>query len=536
MGGYDLIIQGGRVIDGRGHPPVAADLGLRRDRIAAIGDLGREEATARLPARGLLITPGFIDMHSHSDFRLWDNRRAESKIRQGVTTEVVGNCGFSPAPLTPEFTAELQSFAGFLARGLDWDWRSLADFLRRFEAEGSSVNLIQLVGHGTLRIAAMGFARRPPTARELVRMERLVSESLEAGAWGLSSGLIYAPGCYAETEELIALARIVRESEGLYTSHIRGEGANLLHSVAEAIRIGREGGVSVEVSHIKAAGRPNWGNVPKALALMDAARGDGLDVTADVYPYLASATTLSALLPPWALESGIDAMADRLGNPAVRIRIAAEVASGLPGWENPAKNAGWEGIMIAACPGRPDVEGRCLDELAQEADQPPVEVAMDLLQSQRGRVAMILFQLDESDLRAALAHPHVMIGSDGSALAPGGATGAEKVHPRSYGTFPRVLGRYARDEKVLSMEEAIRKMTSLPAQKLGLRDRGMIAPGAKADLVCFDPEGVSDRATYTEPHQYPAGIHHVIVNGTVVIQGGEHTGALPGQVLRRGAG
>lgn len=530
---YDLIIGGGLVIDGSGQPARAADLGLCDDRIEAIGDLAREPAGARLLAQGLTVAPGFIDMHSHSDFRLWANRQAESKIRQGVTTEVVGNCGFSPAPIAPEFKTELQSFAGFLARGLDWEWHSLGEYLRRFEAEGSAVNILQLVGHGAIRIAAMGFARRPPTREELVRMERLVAASMEAGAWGLSSGLIYAPGCYADTEELIALARVIREAGGLYASHIRGEGVNLLGSVREAIRIGQETGVPVEVSHIKAAGRANWGKVPEALALMDTARGEGLDVTADVYPYLASSTTLSALLPSWALEDGIDAMVARLGRLEVRARIAAEVASGLPGWENPAKNAGWDGIMIAACPGRPEVEGRRLHDLAQEAGQAPIELAMDLLQSQRGRVAMILFQLGESDLKSALIHPHVMIGSDGSALAPYGELGAERVHPRNYGTFPRVLGKYSREEGVLSLEEAVRKMTSLPAQKLGLPDRGIIRTGAKADLVCFDPRVVSDRATYTEPHQYAAGIHHVIVNGKVVIRDGEHTGTLPGRVLRR---
>ena len=530
---FELIIEGGRVVDGSGEPARAADLGIGDDRIAAIGALGRQPAGVHLGAHGLVVSPGFIDMHSHSDFRLWANRRAESKIRQGVTTEVVGNCGFSPAPLSPQFNAELQSFAGFLARGLDWDWQSLGDYLRRFEADGSAVNVLQLVGHGAIRIAAMGFARRPPTAQELTQMERLAARSIEDGAWGFSTGLIYAPGCYAQTNELIALARVARESGSLYASHIRGEGVNLLSSVQEAIRIGQEAGIAVEVSHIKAAGRANWGKVSEALALIDAARAEGLDVTADVYPYLASSTTLSALLPSWVLEGGIDAMAARLGMPDVRSRVAAEVLSGLPGWENPAKNAGWDGIMIAACPGRPAAEGRRLHDLAQEAGKSPIEFAMDLLQSQRGRVAMILFQLGETDLRSALIHPHVMIGSDGSALAPYGDLGAEKVHPRNYGTFPRILGKYVREEGILPLEEAIRKMTGLPARKLGLHDRGVIRIGAKADLVCFDPQGVNDRATYTEPHQYPTGIRHVIVNGRVVIRDGEHTGALPGRVLRR---
>src|SRR5947207_2630365 len=416
----DLKIEGAQVFDGTGAPGARTDVGVRDEHIVAVGDLSRETAGSTLRAAGRVVAPGFIDMHSHSDWRLWENRRAESKIRQGVTTEVVGNCGFSPAPASPEFLQELRGFALYVPKGMDFRWRSVGEYLKAFDAEGTALNVMQLVGHGTLRIAAMGFARRAPDRKELARMQRLMADAMEDGAWGLSTGLIYAPGSYASTEEIVEVARVAGRHRGFYASHIRGEGATLLDAVGEAIRVGREGELSVQVSHIKAAGRPNWGKVADALALI-------------------------------------------------------------------------------------------VDEA--------------------GRGYMILFQLDEADLRRALAHPAVMIGSDGSALAPYGALGAGKPHPRSYGTFPRVLGEYAREQRILGLPEAVHKMTGLPAKRLRLRDRGVIRVGAKADLVVFDPRRIADQATYDEPHRYPVGIEHVVVNGSIVVKDGAHTGSLPGKLL-----
>jgi N-acyl-D-aspartate/D-glutamate deacylase len=377
----------------------------------------------------------------------------------------------------------------------------------------------------------MGFARRKPCDGELAHMKRLVAESLEGGAWGISTGLIYAPGSYAETDEIVELARVAARHRGFYASHIRGEGANLLNSIAEAIAIGREGELPVQVSHIKAAGRPHWGKVKDALALIDAARAEGLDVTADVYPYTASSTMLRTLLPGWALEGGVEAMLERLQNPAERARIREEVEAGKRGEEDLVANAGWDGIMIAYAPGRREAEGKRLSEVAREMGAAPVDAAMDLILAGGGKGYMILFQLDEADLRVALGHSHVMIGSDGSALATHGELGQGKPHPRSYGTFPRVLARYCRDERLLSVEQAVHKMTGLPAKKLGLKDRGVVRVGAKADLVVFNGKSVADRATYEEPHQYAVGIEYVLVNGRLVIKGGEHTGSLPGRVL-----
>jgi N-acyl-D-amino-acid deacylase len=527
----DIKIAGGQVIDGTGTGARRADVGIVDDAITAVGDLAEEPAGRVVDATGLTVTPGFIDMHSHSDWRLWGNPGAESKIRQGVTTEVVGNCGFSPAPVSDAHRDEMRGFALYLPPGMDFAWHGMGEYLRGYEERGVALNVAQLIGHGTVRIAAMGFARRPPTAAELAAMERLVDESMAQGAVGLATGLIYAPGSYAATEEIVALARRAGAAGGFYASHIRGEGATLLDAVAEAIRVGREGGLPVQVSHIKAAGRPHWGRVADALGLIDAAGAEGLDVMADVYPYTASSTSLRTLLPDWALEGGIEAMLGRLRDPAARARIRADLTGGSPIL---LRGLSWDDIMVAYAPSRPECHGRRLAEIAAAWKQDPLDAAMDLIVSEHGKGSMILFQLDEADLRRALVHPRVMIGSDGSALAVEGEMGQGKPHPRSYGTFPRVLGRYARDEGVLTLPEAIRKMTGLPARRLGLADRGVLAPGARADVVAFDPARVGDRATYEEPHRYAAGIEHVLVNGRVVIDRGAHTGARPGRVLRGG--
>jgi N-acyl-D-amino-acid deacylase len=374
----------------------------------------------------------------------------------------------------------------------------------------------------------MGFARRVPTARELITMERLMDTAMADGAYGLATGLIYAPGSYADTEEIIAVARRAGSGGGFYASHIRGEGPTLLDAVSEAIRVGREGQLPVQVSHIKAAGRPNWGKVKDALALIDAARANGLDVMADAYPYTASSTTLRTLLPDWALEGGIDAMLARLGDASERARIRGELmgTSAIL-----TRGIGWEDITVAYAESRPEIQGRRLAEIAAAWNKDPLDAAIELIVAERGKGYMILFQLDEVDLQRALSHPQVMIGSDGSSLAADGELAAGKPHPRSYGTFPRVLARYVREQGLLSLEDAVKKMTGLPANRLGLRDRGILAVGAKADVVALDPGRVQDLATYEDPHRYAAGIDYVLVDGRVVIERGEHTGALPGRVL-----
>ena len=524
-----LKIEGATVVDGTGRPGARADVGIRDEIIVAVGDLSRERAGNQLHAAGKVLTPGFIDMHSHSDWRLWGNRRAEYKIRQGVTTEVVGNCGFSPAPASAEFLEELRTFALFVARGMDFSWRSVGDWLEAFDRDGTALNVVQLVGHGTLRIAAMGFARRAPTAAELGHMRRLMADAMDEGAWGLSTGLVYAPGSYAATDEIVEVARMAARFRGFYASHIRGEGATLLAAVREAIQVGREAELPVQISHIKAAGQPHWGRVADALALIDEARAEGLDVMADVYPYTASSTTLRTALPDWALEGGVPSMLERLRDPGARARIRAEMEA--PGGQSLLDRVGWDNVMISYCAHRKDAEGKRVSEIAAARGLDPIDAVFELL-GEGGAAYMILFQLDEADLRRALVHPQVMIGSDGSALAPYGELSAGKPHPRSYGTFPRVLGPYAREHRLLSLPQAVHKMTGLPARRLGLKDRGEVRPGARADLVVLDPRRVADQATYDDPHRYPVGIEHVLVNGRFVIKDGEHTGSLPGRVLR----
>ncbi len=501
----DLKIEGGTVVDGTGAAGGRTDVGVRDEVIVALGDLSRESAGRTLTAAGKIVAPGFIDMHSHSDWRLWANRRAESKIRQGVTTEVVGNCGFSPAPASAEHLEDLRGFALYVPRGMDFRWRSFAEYLDAFDAEGTALNVVQLVGHGALRIAAMGFARRAPEGSELAHMQKLLTEAMDAGAWGFSTGLVYAPGSYATTDEIVALALVAARHRGFYASHIRGEGTTLLDAVAEAIRIGREADLPVQISHVKAAGRPNWGKVVSALALIDAANAEGVDVMADVYPYIASSTTLRTLLPDWALEGGIEAMTRRLRDAETRARIHRELEAPVTG-QSLLDRIGWENIMISYCARRKDAEGKRLSEIGAARNMDPLDAAFELIVEEEGKAYMILFQLDEADLRRALAHPRVMIGSDGSALAPYGELAAGKPHPRSYGTFPRVLGEYVREQRVLSLPQAVHKMTELPARRLGLRDRGVIRVGAKADLVVFDSRRVADVATYEDPHRYPLGI------------------------------
>jgi N-acyl-D-aspartate/D-glutamate deacylase len=422
---FDLKIEGAEVIDGTGRSGSRTDVGIQDDRIVAIGDLSREPAGNNLHASGKVLAPGFIDMHSHSDWRLWENRRAESKVRQGVTTEVVGNCGFSPAPVSDEFLEDLRGFALHVPAGMDFRWRSVGEYLKAFDANGTALNVIQLVGHGTLRLSVMGFARREPTATELKRMQKLLADAIEDGAWGLSTGLIYAPGSYATTEELVTLAEVAARHRGFYASHIRGEGATLLDAVREAIHVGREADLPVQISHVKAAGRPNWGKVADALELIDAARDEGLDVMADVYPYTASSTTLRTLLPDWVLEGGIDAMLKRLADSTERARVRRELEAPETG-QSLLDRIGWENVMVSSCVKRKDAEGKRISELAATRRKDAIDTALELIVDEGGKGYMILFQLHEDDLRRALAHPAVMIGSDGSALSVSGAGAAPK--------------------------------------------------------------------------------------------------------------
>jgi dihydroorotase/N-acyl-D-amino-acid deacylase len=525
----DLLVAGGSVYDGQGGAPRPADVGVRAGRIEAVGDLAAAEAAETIDATGLAVAPGFVDSHTHSDLAAFlgdehDDVRAAT-IRQGVTTEICGNCGFSPFPYLPPRSEDVARLVAALF-GPGEPWSDVAGYREAVRQAGLYANLGPLVGHGSLRAAVLGFDDRPPDAGELRELVRLADEAFEQGALGLSTGLIYMPGVYAETEELVALCRALARHGRPYTTHMRGESDTVVDSVREALRIGRESGMAVHVSHHKAAGRANWGRTHETLALVDEARREGLDVTLDVYPYTAGSTVLYALLPPWAQVGGVDAMVERLGDRRVRERIVDEMGRPAVGWENMARNAGWEGIYLSSVPGRPELEGRSLPELAAEAGTTPADFAFDVVVSQRGRATMILHQMDEGDVARVLAYEGAMVGSDGIPL-PG------KPHPRWAGTAARVLGRYAREQRLLSLPEAIRKLTSLPADRFGLSERGRIAAGKVADLVVFDPESVLDRATFDEPLLAPLGVPHVVVAGQVAVRDGALTGVKAGQVLSR---
>lgn len=521
----DLIIRGARVLDGTGNPWFRADVGIEGGRIARLGDLWGAPARATVDAGGRCLAPGFIDIHTHSDFTLPRFPRGESMLAQGVTTEVTGNCGLTPYPVAPGRLDLLQHYTAFMGSQLTWEWRSTADFLAYLDSLPLAQNVVSQVGHGSVRIAAMGFDQRAPTAAELEQMQRLVAEAMEQGAFGLSSGLIYTPGTYADTEELVVLCRVVARYGGFYSTHLRSEGDGLVPAVAEALAIGQAAGLPVQLSHHKAMGPANWGKVQTTLAMVDAARADGADVTLDQYPYTGSSTSFLAFLPTWALAGGVDALLGRLTDPALRQRIRDETEATRP--------MDWDKVLVAG--GRGEL-ARSLAGLSVAAVaarlgcRSGADAGLDLLLAEGGPFPIIRFGMSEADVERVMQHPHVMIASDGYALAP--AEGG-RPHPRSYGTFARVLGRYVREEGHLTLEEAIRKMTSLPAQRLGLWDRGLIRPGCAADLVLFRPEAVAERATFQEPHQFATGIDGVWVNGIQVWVEGRDTGAPAGRVLRR---
>ncbi len=530
---FDLVIRNGLIIDGTGNPWFKNDIAIKDGKIVKIGKIS-DRGEIEIDARGMVVSPGFIDLHNHSDLTILAYPNAESFIMQGVTTAVVGNCGLSMAPVNPENVDLLKKYLSpFLVRGFDygWDWRSLGEFYSKVEKRGTAINLVPLVGHGTIRIAVKGFDPSEPTKEELEEMKRLLRESLEEGAFGMSTGLIYPPGSYAKTEEIIELAKVVKEYGGIYATHIRNEGRYLIEAVEEAIRIGEEAGVSVEISHHKASGKPNWGKVNATLRLMERARKRGVEVNCDVYPYTAGSTTITALLPTWVLEGGVDKMLERLKDREVRKKIKEEIEEDKMKGENFLKAAGWSGILISQCPLK-EYEGKTLEEILKEKGMlhDPYEGFFDWLLEIKGEATMVIFLMDEEDVKTVISSPLSSIVSDAWATSP--AAGG-KPHPRAYGTFPRVLGKYVREEKLLSLEEAIRKMTSLPAGKVRLQDRGLIRKGFWADLVIFDPNKIIDKATYQNPHQYPEGIKYVIVNGKIVVKEGKLTGERPGKVLRR---
>lgn len=524
----DLLIAGGMVYDGSGGPPVRADIGIAGGAIRLIGKIPKSRARAGIVADGLAVSPGFVDVHDHTDIGLLVNPRAESAVRQGVTTLVSGQCGGSPFPV-PE--AEFEQMRADLTKeyGLELDWRDIRGFLGRLEKAGTALNYSTFVGHGTVRAAAMGYNDRPPTAEELERMKAYVAEAMAGGALGLSSGLEYTPGSFATTEELIALAKVAAGTGGLYATHMRDEEAAVLEAVAEALRIARETPIRLQISHLKIGFAQNWPKLGTLLQMLEKARAESLDFRCDRYPYIAGATSLDLLFPVWAREGGTERFMARLKDPALDARLRAHLAEQEKGYGT------WAGILISEVGSdkNRNLEGMNVLEAAAGAGKPPYEFMRDLLIEETGRVGMISFYGSEDNLKRILSQPFVGIGADSSAVAPYGPLSKGKPHPRFYGTFPRVLGKYVREEKIVPLEEMIRKMTAMPAAHMGFVRRGQLKVGWAADICVFDPDRVIDKATFKAPAAYPEGIVHVVVNGQVVVDGGEHTGKLPGKVLRK---
>jgi N-acyl-D-amino-acid deacylase len=521
-----LTIRNGTILDGAGNPWFKSDIEITGERISHIGKASDSKGKT-IDASGLFVAPGFIDIHSHSDLHVLANSKAESKIRQGITTEVFPNCGTGPAPVKGVASELIKEDLKVL--GLKLDWSTMAQYMKRVERQGISLNIALLIPHGNLRACVMGLDNRKPTEKEMNEMKALTEQCMREGAFGMCTGLRYVPGSYAETDEVVELLKIVGKHEGFYASHVRDEGDRGTYpaAIAEAVEIGEQAGAPVEISHLKALGRRAWGKAKDALKIVEDARLRGVDVTCDMYPYTASGTGFMAWIPKWSHEGGIDKFLERLKDPELRKKILEETAAVLNDRGGPDR------AVITRFSPNPQYEGKTLQEISAARSKDPVEVIMDLIVESRGETPVVNFnQLDE-DVAAVMKHRAVMFGTDGYALAPYGILGKGKPHPRSYGTHPRVLGKYVREERLLTIEEAIRKMTSLPAQRLGLQDRGLIKEGMYADLVIFDPQTIRDKATYTDPHRYPEGIHYVIVNGNIVIEKGKHNGVLPGKVLRK---
>jgi N-acyl-D-amino-acid deacylase len=478
------------------------------------------------------VAPGFVDVHAHDDFNLPVNPQAAGKILQGVTSEVVGNCGFSPAPILPGREAEQRAvFAGFDS-GLSWNWHTFAEFLAALPPTG--LNVVPLVGHVTVRSAVMGMEDRDPRGNELERMQALVAEAMEAGALGFSTGLIYPPCSFAKTGEIVELMKVAARYGGSYHTHMRDEGAGILDSIRESVEIARQAGAPLLISHLKVANQINWGRADEVLALLDAVRREGLTVHADQYPYTAASTILKILLPRWALEGGSAATVRRLRDPAARAKIRDAVLATMGAGS--MRIATWDDAIVAESPSQHDCAGQTLAEIGRRTDRQPVEALFDLLIADAGRTLAIFNSMSEDDVRKIMRHPAVAVGSDGIYLGAPGKPETGRPHPRYFGTFPRVVGHYARDERVIALPEAVRKMTGLAADILRWQDRGRLKSGFAADVVVFDPARVLDRATFDNPHQSPAGIGTVLVNGTAVVRGGQLTGERPGKVLRHRAG
>ena len=528
---YDVIIRGGMVYDGTGAAGRRADVGIQGDRISSVGDLAAARAATVIDASGLAVAPGFVNMLSWSTESLLVDGRSQGEIRQGVTTQIFGE-GSSMGPLNEAMKKRLVESMGDIK--YDITWTTLAEYLRDLERRGVSQNVASFVGATTIREHVIGLEDRKPTAAQLDEMRALVRQEMEEGALGIGSSLIYAPAFYASTEELIELCKVASKYRGKYISHIRSEGNRLTEAVAELIRISREAGVPAEIYHLKAAGQSNWAKMDKVIAMVEEARNQGLKITADMYTYPAGATGLDAAMPPWVLDGGYDAAYKRLADPEMRKKIASAIRTPSADWENLFLSAGSPDRVLLVefkSEALKPLTGKTLSEVANSRGKDPVETIMDLVLEDRSRVGTVYFMMSEDNIRKQIKLPWVSFGSDAGSMAPEPPFTRSSAHPRAYGNFARLLGRYSRDEKIIPLNEAIRRLSGLPATNLELDRRGFLKEGLFADVVAFDPATIADRATFEKPHQYSVGMKHVFVNGVQVLKDGEHTNAKPGRAL-----
>ena len=529
---YDLLIRNGRIVDGSGGAGYVADVAIKGDRIVKIGKLPQATAARTIDAQGLVVAPGFIDMLGQSETYLLIDPRAMSKVMMGVTTEITGE-GESIAPINERQIKEQEDFLKRFS--LTIDWRSLDEYFKRLDKQGSGVNLGTFVGATQVREYVVGYDDRPPTPQELEQMKKLVADAMRDGALGLSTSLQYVPARFAKTDELIELAKVARQYGGIYATHQRSEANTIDASLDEVFEIAQKANIPVEIWHLKTAYKKNWGRMPYVLDRIKQARDRGLDITADIYPYIAGSTALSACLPPWALEGGTDKMLARLRDPQTRQRLKTEISQEQTTWENIYLGSGGPGgVLIGAVVNRElePLQGKRISEIAEQQKKDPLDAVFDLILADHGQTGAIYFMMSEDDMRAAMKSPLVSFCTDSGSRATDGPLAGSKSHPRGWGSYPRILGRHVRDEKLLSLEAAIHKMTGAPAARVGLKERGLIKEGMFADVTVFDPAKVIDRATFESPNQYPIGIDYVIVNGKLSVDKGQRTSALAGRVLR----
>ena len=529
---FDLLIKNGTLIDGSGRPRFRADVAVKGDRIVEIGRLPKATSTRVIDARGMIVAPGFIDMLGQSETYLLIDPRAMSKVMMGVTTEVTGE-GESIAPINDRLIKEQEDFNR--RYNLTIDWQTLGEYFKRLEKQGSGVNLATFVGATQVREYVVGFDNRPPTSKELERMKQLVADAMKDGALGVSTSLQYVPARFAKTDEIIELAKVAHQYGGIYITHQRSEANGLDDSLAEVFEIARRAQIPVEIWHLKTAYKKNWGRMPEVLAKIRRARASGLDVTADIYPYIAGSTSLSACLPPWALEGGSEKMLARLKDMRIRQQLKKEITTDSKEWENIYLGSGGPpGILIGSVVNREleSFQGKRLSQIAEEQNKEPLEALFDFILADHGQTGAIFFMMSEGDMNAAMRAPFVSFCTDSGARANDGPLAGAKSHPRGWGSYPRILGKYVREQKLLTLEKAIQKMTGMPAQRVGLRDRGFLQKNMAADITIFDPRRVIDRATFEVPNQYPYGINYVIVNGQISVDNGQRTPALAGRPLR----